>query len=381
MSTRGNYFDYKGSTRDFNRRITLQELFYDKPNNDQSLVRQASKKYISSNNNDLKQICQTLNRVEPIHLEKPSNISRKEREALDELKVLSKSLLEIKKADKSDVWVIMNKEEYQDQLVLEQHLQTPTYEPANDNANQKVFSDLAELVEKYSGCLTKSEMKFILKDDWSHAYFYVLPKINKCKEVIRKIRSEQSEYVEMDMPKSLKGRPICGGPNAVTQGASKLLDKILSPLVPHLKSYIKDEWDFVRNFPKKVNGSYKLLSCDIVSLYSSIPIDLGLQALAYWIDKLPHEINQRFTKEFVLKLAEFVLRNNYFVFDEKMYHQVIGTAMGSIFAPPYAQLTIGFLEETRLYPLLLPSKFDLETCKKIIEFFYRFMDDGTTLSR
>ena len=117
----------------------------------------------------------------------------------------------------------------------------------------------------------------------------------------------------------------------------------------------------------------------MIYFYSSIPIDLGLQALAYWIDKLPHEINQRFTKEFVLKLAEFVLRNNYFVFDEKMYHQVIGTAMGSIFAPPYAQLTIGFLEETRLYPLLLPSKFDLETCKRIIEFFYRFMDDGTTL--
>ena len=53
--------------------------------------------------------------------------------------------------------------------------------------------------------------------------------------------------------------------------------------------------------------------------------------------------------------------------------------MGSNFAPPYSQLTIGFLEETKLYPILLPSKFDTETCARIIEFFFRFMDDGTTL--
>ena len=53
--------------------------------------------------------------------------------------------------------------------------------------------------------------------------------------------------------------------------------------------------------------------------------------------------------------------------------------MGSIFAPPYACLTMGFLEETRLYPILLPSKFDPITCQNIIEHFYWFMDDGTSL--
>ena len=180
------------------------------------------------------------------------------------------------------------------------------------------------------------------------------------------------------MPDTLKSRPICGGPKAVTQGASKLLDRILSPLVPHLKSYIKDEWDFVRKIPKEVEGNFKLMSCDIVALYPSIPTDLGLQALEYWIDRLRPVINNRFTKQFILQLAEFVLKNNFFVFDGKMFHQVIGTAMGSIFAPPYSQLTLGFLEETRLYPLLL-SRFDKETCDLIINYFYRFMDDGTTL--
>ena len=142
---------------------------------------------------------------------------------------------------------------------------------------------------------------------------------------------------------------------------------------------MKDEWSFVRIFPTIVPYKAKLVSCDIVSLYTSIPKSLGLEALEYWIDKLRSLIPERFTKEFIMKLADFVLSNNYCRFGETMWHQIVGTSMGSIFAPPYACLTVGFLEETKLYPTLLPSKFDAISCAKIIEYFFRFMDDGTTL--
>ena len=54
-----------------------------------------------------------------------------------------------------------------------------------------------------------------------------------------------------------------------------------------------------------------------------------------------------------------------------MFRQVIGTAMGTIFAPPYACLVIGYLEETKLYPKLLPEHFDPDVCLRIIEHFYR----------
>ena len=62
-----------------------------------------------------------------------------------------------------------------------------------------------------------------------------------------------------------------------------------------------------------------------------------------------------------------------------MFRQVIGTAMWTVFAPPYACLVIGYLEETKLFPVLLPAHFDQDTCNKIIDHFYRFMDDGNTL--
>ena len=110
----------------------------------------------------------------------------------------------------------------------------------------------------------------------------------------------------MNMPGSLKGRPINGGAKAVTQGASMLLEKILKPLVPNLKSYIKDEWDFIRKFPRHFSSPSIPISCDITSLYTSIPHVLGMAALEYWISKLSNLIPIRFTKEFILEFMNFI---------------------------------------------------------------------------
>ena len=327
----------------------------------------------------MKNIINTVNRVEPVQVHNENNITFEEKTALNDLKKLTRDTLEIKKADKSDVWVVMDKDEYSEKLVLNEHLNSTTYKSSSPDINKKVYSNLKKLVTKHGACLTKSEMKYVLDEDWNDAHFYVLPKITKCEEIVSEMKTKNEEYIEMKMPDTLKSRPICGGPTAVTQGASKLLNEILSPLVNYQRSYIKDEWDFVRKLPSKVDRKYKLLSCDIKSLYPSIPIDLGLEALEYWYDKHAAEvIDPRFTKQFILQLAEFVLSNNYVEFDGEMYQQVVGGAMGSIFIPTYAQLTVGYLEETKLYPLLT-SKFDTETANDIIEHFFRFMDDGTTL--
>ena len=48
----------------------------------------------------------------------------------------------------------------------------------------------------------------------------------------------------MEPPNSLKGHPIIAGPNSATQRLSSLLEKISTPSVAKLKSYIKDDWDF-----------------------------------------------------------------------------------------------------------------------------------------
>ena len=50
--------------------------------------------------------------------------------------------------------------------------------------------------------------------------------------------------------------------------------------------------------------------------------------------------------------------------------------MGKEVASPYACLTIGFLEETILFPTLIPSSFEHVLAQRIIEAFFRFVDDG-----
>ena len=52
--------------------------------------------------------------------------------------------------------------------------------------------------------------------------------------------------------------------------------------------------------------------------------------------------------------------------------------MGTDFAPPYACLTMGFLEETQLEPKLR-HHFTPAECKLIIDHFFRYIDDGFSL--
>ena len=59
-----------------------------------------------------------------------------------------------------------------------------------------------------------------------------------------------------------------------------------------------------------------------------------------------------------------------------MYLQLPGTAMGTKCAPPYACLTVGYLEETKLFTYELPQYFNERECELIMELLKRYMDDG-----
>ena len=50
--------------------------------------------------------------------------------------------------------------------------------------------------------------------------------------------------------------------------------------------------------------------------------------------------------------------------------------MGTKFAPAYACLTIGYLEETKLFPVILPKYFNADICCYIENNYFRYMDDG-----
>ena len=139
------------------------------------------------------------------------------------------------------------------------------------------------------------------------------------------------------------GRPIVLACSCSTELISSYLDKVMTPIVKSLPSYIKDSnhaLEIVRNF--NFSGENKIIcNMDITSLYTVIPNNEGLQALKYVFNQRP--IKQP-SSETLPCLAELVLTLNCFSFGDNYYKQINGVAMGTNMGPSYAKLFVGFIE-------------------------------------
>ena len=128
---------------------------------------------------------------------------------------------------------------------------------------------------------------------------------------------------------------------------------------------------FLNYLPVEVEERTLIVSCDVVSLYTSIPHDLGLTAIEYWIDNYTTSLPRPFSKEFILEAISHVLRENTFSFDNKLYRQLQGTAMGTKIAPTYATLVTGYFEDNlfRKYEEILGTN----EAEEFIKIFKRFL--------
>ena len=63
-------------------------------------------------------------------------------------------------------------------------------------------------------------------------------------------------------------------------------------------------------------------------------------------------------KWFYNQITKMCIKKQHILFDGHMYGQLLGTAMRAKCAPPYASLTVGYLEETKLFTNKLPKYFN-----------------------
>ena len=121
----------------------------------------------------------------------------------------------------------------------------------------------------------------------------------------------------------------------------------MQPLAQKVKSYIKDTNHFLNKIKKLgslPNGAI-LCTMDVVGLYPNIPHGEGLDSLRRFSETRD---NKQISSDTLTELAEVVLKNNIFEFDEKTFKQKRGTTIGTKFAPPYAILFMANLEEKML---------------------------------
>ena len=129
------------------------------------------------------------------------------------------------------------------------------------------------------------------------------------------------------------------------------------------KSYIKDSGDFINKIKELQNipDSAILVTSDIVALYPSFPHEAGLKALK---DALDNRENKSISTEDLIKMARFVLQNNYSEFSGIVKQQISGTATGTKFAPTYACI---FMDK-------LGTDF-LNTQEYLLLVWYQYIDD------
>ena len=78
-----------------------------------------------------------------------------------------------------------------------------------------------------------------------------------------------------------------------------------------------------------------MVTADVVGLYSIISHQADLEALREALDK--RESHKVLTGKLV-KMAEVLLKNNYFQFSDKVYQQIPGTAIDSKFSPCHVSI-------------------------------------------
>jgi len=138
-----------------------------------------------------------------------------------------------------------------------------------------------------------------------------------------------------------------GGPSELT---SKLVDHFLKRYIPDIPSYVKDTTHFLRiidNTPKLPPGSL-LVTLDVTSLYTNIPQDDGIRAVARLLmSRRPNTALP--ANRSLIELLTLALKRNNFAFNDQHYLQIQGTAMGNPFAPSFANIYMADFEKNHIY--------------------------------
>lgn len=238
----------------------------------------------------------------------------------DEFKAL-KSLnrnqdIVVLKYDKGGAVVILDKVDYREKM-LDHLTKSGSYRKLDKNPLKNISKTVALAIK--SNNTISSFSHNLIESSPITPRIYGLPKIHK-------------EGVPL--------RPIVNTISGQTFLLTKYLAGKLKPLVGRMESFVKESSSFVKELmDMKFEPGDNLVSFDVVSLYTSIPIKEALDVIFHLTD---HDTN---------KLVEICLTSTFFYFEGVFYEQTCGVAMGS----PCPLLLLRFswkILNPRLYHLL-----------------------------
>ncbi|XP_073826795.1 uncharacterized protein [Musca autumnalis] len=239
-------------------------------------------------------------------------------------------------ADKGNVTVAMSKTDYEERMrtILSDIM---TYQRINKDPTASLQRKNNEFVEELfkNNLITMIEKKRLKTEVATAPRIYGLPKIHKDGYPLR---------------------PICSSINSPSIKLCKYIVSILKNLTKNSTYNIKDSVQFrdkVKNMT--INENEKMVSFDVVSLFPSIPVDLGLKIIEErWSDIQQYT---QIPKQLFLNIVKFCIKENrYFKYEEKIFKQKAGLPMGSPASPIIEDLVMESLLESSLGSLSTKPK-------------------------
>ncbi|GFR94547.1 hypothetical protein ElyMa_006252000 [Elysia marginata] len=145
------------------------------------------------------------------------------------------------------------------------------------------------------------------------------------------------------------GRPIISDNGSPTEIISKFVDFHIQDLVKHHHHTSKTTWTvFAKSMistrlVSSLQVHFSLCTMDACALYTNIPHAEGITACREAMIKWREHITKP-SARFLCNLIQHILTLNFLQFEDNLWLQTHGTAMGTSMAPSYANLFMGALE-------------------------------------
>lgn len=255
----------------------------------------------------------------------------------------NKDLL-VTRADKGQVTVLLDRNAYLTaglDLLNDQSTYTKLQKDKNVTA-QNLNNKLVKLwnQKKY---ISDDLQKHLTTNTSTCPRLYILPKIHK---------------------PNLSYRPIVSSINGPLHKLGRFIHTKLLPLTSDHFSSTKNSLHFKQSTESIIiPDGYTLISLDVTSLFTNVPIELVKNA----INNRKNKLSGNIPSSEIIKAVEIIMTNTYFQFNNSHYKQHWGLPMGSPLAPVCADLAMQDLETHCLNQLNFT-----------IPFFHRYVDDILT---
>lgn len=247
-----------------------------------------------------------------------------------------------------------------------------------DKGNTIVVINNDDYISKVTKFIQDNNIELMDKDPTSDFTKKINSAINSCQSLFKSESTRRFLKPMKPRAPTLNGlpkihkreipiRPVVNCRTAPGFKVAQKLERIIKAGIIHEENYsLKNTYDFINKAKTlKVSSSHKMSSLDIVNLYTNVPVDETIDILEE--NLLRSKVYNKKVVEDIIRLLKVVLKQNYFTFNGKIYHQKEGLAMGSPLSGLLADLYMNHFER----------KFIMsnDTYRKRIMFYRRYVDD------